>query len=199
MCREHNLINIECDKSVILDMNQIPYCLPCKRFKVFKHATQKHNCVICGGSQICIEHNCIKSHCKDCSGSQICIEHNRRKSQCRECGGSSICKEHNREKTKCRECGNELVKTIRRFIRASRTADKKHNRFDAVNFIDKPFCKTIINESNNTCCYCQCELDFVKYGSNMITIERIDNSLGHIKGNVKIACFHCNSSKVGSK
>ena len=211
-------MNIKCDKSVITNMNQIPYCLPCKRFKVFKHANRKSQCVICvgssicekhnrqkstckdcGGSQICVEHNRIKSTCKDCSGSQICVEHNRQKSHCKDCGGSQICVEHNREKSKCRDCGDELIKTIQRFIKNSKNNDKKYNRFDTVNFIDESFCKTLIKESNNTCCYCQCDLDFVKFGSNMITIERIDNSLGHNKGNVKIACHRCNITRVGSK
>ena len=228
---------IECNKSVITNMNQIPYCLPCRRFKVFKHATQKNKCVICVGSSVCEKHNRIKSQCRDCCGSQICVEHNRIKSQCRDCGGSQICKEHgrqksqckdcggsqicvehgrqkshckdcggasvckkhNRRKSTCRDCGNVVEKTIRRFINDSRNADKKNNRFDEVNFIDESFCKTLIEESNSKCCYCQCDLDFVKFGSNMITIERIDNSLGHIKTNVKIACHRCNVSHVGSK
>ena len=218
MCKTHNLINIECDKSVITNMNQIPYCLPCKRFKIFKHATEKTKCVICIGSSVCEKHNRIKStckdcggasvckehgrqksRCKDCGGASICVEHNRQKTHCKDCGGSQICVEHNRAKSTCRECGDVLVKTIRRFINSSRNADKKNNRFDEVNFIDESFCKTLIEKSNNTCCYCQCDLDFIKYSSKMITIERIDNTLGHNKGNVKIACKNCNTTKVGNK
>jgi hypothetical protein len=32
-----------------------------------------------------------------------------------------------------------------------------------------------------------------------MSIERIDNSIGHIKSNVKIACLKCNKKRVGGK
>ena len=95
-------------------------------------------------------------------------------------------------------CNDALKLTIQRFISASKCKDKLHNRFDIINFIDTDFCKLLIEESNNLCCYCKCELELIHYGANLITIERIDNSLGHIKSNVKIACYKCNVSKVGN-
>ena len=125
-------------------------------------------------------------------------EHGRRKYTCRYCGGSQIC-EHNRNKSGCRECGNVIKKTINRFINDSKKCDKQNNRLDIVNFIDRDFCKLLIEESNSKCCYCCVELDYIHFNNNMITIERIDNTLGHIKSNVKIACYHCNVSHVGNK
>ena len=106
---------------------------------------------------------------------------------------------HGRRKDSCRECGNVIKKIIRRFIDSSKKHDKLTNRLDIVNFIDRDFCKLLIEESNGKCCYCQCELDYIHKCINMITIERIDNTLGHIKSNVKIACLHCNISRVGGK
>jgi hypothetical protein len=41
-------------------------------------------------------------------------------------------------------------------------------------------------------CY-RCEIDLDK--SNM-TIDRIDNSHGHIKGNVRLACLSCNRARM---
>jgi len=172
------------------------YCKECGGSQICEHNRIKSQCKDCGGSQICV-HNRKKSDCKDCGGSQICV-HNRRKSGCKDCGGSRIC-EHNRYKSSCRECGDVIKKTITRFIQCSKKYDKNNNRLDIVNFIDRDFCELLIEESNGKCCYCQCELDYIHNCSNMITIERIDNSLGHIKSNVKISCYHCNVSHVGSK
>lgn len=143
------------------------------------------------------EHGREKYRCKDCGGIGIC-EHNRRKSQCRDCGGSQIC-EHKRKKSTCRECGNVIKKTIDRFIRDSKAADKRYNRLDIVNFIDRDFCKLLIEESNDKCCYCECNLEYVLKCHNLISIERINNDIGHIKSNVKISCYHCNLLRVGSQ
>lgn len=57
----------------------------------------------------------------------------------------------------------------------------------------------LIQESNDQCYYCSCHLQFVNYAADMGTIERLDNSFGHIIGNCVIACRTCNLSKVGSK
>ena len=171
-------------------------CKECGGIGICEHNRRKEYCKDCGGSGIC-EHNRQKSQCKDCGGSQIC-EHNRQKSRCVDCDGSQIC-EHSREKSKCRHCGDVIKKTITRFIRDSRTTDKNNHRFDIVNFIDKNFCKLLIEECNDKCCYCNCDLEYINYCPKLITIERIDNTIGHIKSNVKIACLTCNIAKVGNK
>ncbi len=188
---------IDCGGSEICEHNRQKYnCRECGGIGICEHNRRKSKCKECGGSEIC-EHNCQKYQCKECGGSQICV-HNRQISGCKECNGSQIC-EHGRRKEKCRECGNVIKKIITRFINGSKNADKKQNRLDIVNFIDRDFCKLLIEESNGKCCYCQCDLDYIHNCSNMITIERMDNTLGHIKSNVKIACYYCNVSKVGSK
>lgn len=170
-------------------------CKECGGNSICEHNREKTKCKYCGGSQICV-HNRIKYGCKECCGSGICV-HNRIKSQCKDCGGLQICV-HNRIKYRCRECGDVIKKTITRFIHDSKSTDKKNNQLDIVNFIDRDFCKLLIEESNGKCCYCSVELDYIHFINNMITIERIDNTLGHIKSNVKIACFYCNSAQVGS-
>ena len=95
-----------------------------------------------------------------------------------------------------RTIGAEIQKTIERFISNSRSSDKYHKRMDVNNFIDKDFCKLLIENSKNKCCYCEIDLEIIKYGPNLISIERIDNSIGHIKSNVKICCLECNSKKI---
>jgi len=171
-------------------------CRDCGGSSLCVHGRHKSHCRDCGGISFCV-HNRQKSHCRDCGGSSFCV-HNRRKSHCRDCGGSSFCV-HNRRKSHCRDCGDVIKKTIDRFIKDSKNSDKKYNRLDIVNFIDRDFCKLLIEESNNKCCYCECELELIINCPNLISIERINNEIGHIKSNVKISCNHCNVSKVGSQ
>jgi len=68
-----------------------------------------------------------------------------------------------------------------------------------VNFIDTDFCKLLIEESEYKCCCCKTDVQLIEHASNLISIERIDNSIGHIKSNVKISCFQYNVKRVGSK
>jgi len=51
-------------------------------------------------------------------------------------------------------------------------------------------------EDYPNCCYCKCELQYVIFQSNLATIERTDDSLGHIKSNCVIACKSCNVRKI---
>jgi len=189
-------------------------CLTCKNYRILKlcpHQKQKQKCIDCGGSSIC-EHNRIKSTCIDCGGSSIC-EHNRRKYQCKECDGLSFCEhkrrkdqckdckgsqicEHNRRKDQCKECGDEVDITIKTMLNCSKISDKKNNRYDQTNFIDFCFVKNLIDDCDDKCCYCNCELQYIIYQKNLATIERKDDSIGHVKGNCIIACKDCNNKRI---
>jgi len=85
-------------------------------------------------------------------------------------------------------------------INNSKQSDKKHNRYDPVNMVDKCFLKNII-EDYPTCYYedCKVELQYLEYGPTLGTIERLDNNLGHIKSNCVICCFRCNILKKSNK
>jgi hypothetical protein len=150
------------------------------------HKRRLDKCTECNGCP----HLRRKDACAECTP----CPHLRLKSSCINC---TPCP-HLRLKRDCRECNDALKLTIQRFIKNSKNSDKLNNIFDIVNFIDKDFCKLLIEDSNNKCCYCKCELELINYGSKLMTIERINNSIGHIKSNVKIACFNCNVSKVGN-
>jgi hypothetical protein len=137
--------------------------------EIFKKSRNKTKCI----------HNIVKYYCKICNGSKIC--------------------EHNKVKYKCKICGDEIKITIRHMLASSKKTDKQHNRYDLTNFIDKCFVKNLIEDCEDKCYYCKCELQYINYTDNLATIERIDNKLGHIKGNCVIACKSCNISKVGNK
>jgi hypothetical protein len=84
-------------------------------------------------------------------------------------------------------------------IKSSKQHDKNNDRYDQTNFIDYCFVENLIEDSEGKCFYCHCELQYQEFTENLATIERIDNSIGHIKGNCVIACRTCNYSRVGSR
>jgi hypothetical protein len=161
--------------------------------KKCEHGRSKPQCIDCGGSAIC-EHRCRKSKCKKCGGSEICT-HQKRRANCVDCGGSEIC-EHKRQRAYCKQCTDPQKVLIENWIKHSNQCDKL--RKQETN-ITREFCAKIIAESGNCCCYCAVELQMLERTPNMMTIERIDNRLGHIIGNCRIACFYCNAARVGGK
>ena len=88
--------------------------------------------------------------------------------------------------------------TIKQMIHGSKYNDIKFNRFDKNQFIDKQFVSNLLDLYEN-CIYCNCELNLDKRNPKLATIERLDNSLGHIKRNCVVACFTCNVNHVGDK
>ena len=138
------------------------------------------------------EHGKRKDKCIECGGVGIC-EHKRQKDKCIECGGSGIC-EHKREKNKCKKCMNSTEQKryiIQQMIKNSRQADKKSNKYDADNFIDKCFLEGLF-EDNEECYYCKVPFTYEEKCSTLVTIERLKNSIGHIKSNCVLACLTCN-------
>ena len=158
-----------------------------------KHGKYKYQCRECKGSQIC-PHNKRKPQCKECGGSQIC-SHNREKNHCKKCVGSQICS-HNREKNYCKKCSDPVKVSIKQWIFSSRQCDKMRNIYDADRFIDKCFLEGLI-EDYKQCYYgdCKVNLQYTEYQDDLATIERLDNSIGHIKSNCVLCCLKCNVSK----
>jgi hypothetical protein len=82
--------------------------------------------------------------------------------------------------------------TIAQWISHSRHTDKKNNRYDADNFIDKCFLEGLVEDNGGNCYYCHTEIQYKTYGKTLATIERLDNSIGHSKSNCVVACLSCN-------
>ena len=172
-------------------------CKECKGSQLCLHDRQKSYCKECKGSQICL-HNRQKQTCKECKGSQICL-HNRQKQTCKECGGSQICP-HNREKYRCKKCSDPIKVNIEQWIFSRRQYDKIYNIYDADRFIDKCFLEGLV-EDYKQCYYgdCNVNLQYTEYRNDLATIERLDNSIGHIKSNCVLCCMKCNKSKKSNK
>ena len=123
-------------------------------------------------------------------------EHGRRKDRYKECGGSSIC-EHNRQKSQCKECMSheERIKFIIKYmVNNSRDKDKKKDRYNPDNFVDKPFLEGLF-ENNDKCHYCDTPFTYCDKNKTLATLDRLDNSIGHIKSNCVLACWDCNCGR----
>ena len=116
----------------------------------------------------------------------------RQKYQCKECEGSQICP-HNRQKSHCKKCSDPIKINIEQWIFSRRQYDKMRNIYDADRFIDKCFLKGLI-EDYKQCYYgdCKVNLQYTEYQDDLATIERLDNSIGHIKSNCVLCCLKCN-------
>lgn len=90
------------------------------------------------------------------------------------------------------------------WIFSSKRTDIKYNQYDPDNFITEEYCQQIADECKDICYYCECELNW-KIGvghtrpPNRATIERLDNSIGHVIGNCVVACNSCNVKKLSNK
>jgi hypothetical protein len=197
----HNKIKASCVECSPCPHNKIKYscaeCNPCPHNKL------KENCAECNPCP----HKKIKWKCVECSPcphSKVkydCVEcnpcpHKKIKRKCVECNPCP----HKKIKKNCKKCNEPIKITISNMINHSKTNDKKYDRYDANNFIDKCFLEGLVEEYPN--CYyedCQIELQYVKYQDDLATIERLDNNIGHIKSNCVICCLKCNNMKKSNK
>ena len=175
-------------------------CGRCKVLYTFEHFDKKRNGVYNKTCKRCLEmrkkyvvkkceHGNHRNVCRACGGSSLCI-HNQQRIQCTDCCGSQFC-EHKRIRTKCKECGDEIPKTIKSMLTCSKISDKKKNKYDELNFIDYCYVENLIDDCNNKCHFCKCNLQFIHYTDNAGMIELKDNNIGHIKGNCVISCNKC--------
>ena len=107
---------------------------------------------------------------------------------------------HNRQKYHCKKCSEPIKVNIKQWIFNRRRYDKMNNIYDADRFIDKCFLKGLV-EDYKQCYYVDCKvnLQYTEYQNDLATIERLDNSTGHIKSNCVLCCMKCNKSKKSNK
>ena len=184
----------ECGGSYICCHNrQRSMCKECGGSSFCVHDRRRNQCKECGGGSICC-HSRQRYQCKECGGSSFCC-HSRQRNQCKDCGGASFCF-HNRRRSSCKECmtlPEQKTFIIKNMVSHSRRSDKEKNRYDADNFIDKCFLEGLF-EDNTSCHYCKTEFTYNEYVKTLVTIERLNNNIGHIKSNCVLACLFCNFS-----
>ena len=173
------------------------YCAQCKKIK---NSDDDFGIKANGERYKCCINCCIKSNQ---SHSKNRCEHGRQRYLCVDCDGNGIC-EHNIQRSNCRLCLNEKGQlfnfTIQRWLSSCRRYDKKKGLFNPNEFIDTDFLRGLI-EDNERCYYQDCciKLQYLTYDNTIGTIERLDNSIGHIKSNVVLACLSCNCKRKSDK
>jgi hypothetical protein len=166
--KRNGILNKSCDHCI----NKAKQYSNANRCPCGKH---KATCIVHGGSQVC---QCGKQ-----------------KSQCMIHGGNAVCN-CGKCKADCKIHSDPIAVTIKAMIKGSKQSDRKYNRYDANNFIDRCFLQDLIDEQTN--CYwsdCNTPLQYSTFTNNLATIERLDNSIGHTKSNCVLACKSCNNKK----
>jgi len=143
-------------------------------------------------------HDRDRNECRECNGVSFCA-HDRLRIKCIECGGVSMCS-HNIQRYTCKLCSDPIKITIRNMISNSKQSDKKHDRYDPVNLVDYCFLENLLEDYSH-CCYpdCNVALQIMERTDDMATIERLDNSTGHIKSNCVICCLKCNNMRKSDR
>ena len=81
----------------------------------------------------------------------------------------------------------------------SRVGDINHNRYDKANHITTKYLLELKRDKGDKCCHCDCVLDWSDQQhirrKKQVTLQRLDNNVGHIVGNCVYACFECNVVK----
>jgi hypothetical protein len=79
-----------------------------------------------------------------------------------------------------------------------RTQDIQKKRFSQDDFVDVAWVRQLIKEKGLHCFYCA-EPVFLVYEKaremKQWTLDRIDNEIGHVRGNVVTACLECNLAR----
>jgi hypothetical protein len=117
---------------------------------------------------------------KTCQKCRNYSKKNRVKNQC----------EHGRQRGRCKQCSDPIKVTINNWISHSRQSDKKYDRYDPDNFIDKYFLQGLVEDSPN-CYYCDIPLQYAESQDDLATIRKGPNRLGHNKTNCVLACRKC--------
>ena len=106
-------------------------------------------------------------------------------------------KEHYSQYIETYKIENKRHMRLMQMIISHKKKDVKYNRYDANNFIDVQFIELLIEESKSICCYCNVKmlLECENLSNNLLTVERKDNTIGHIKSNCTLCCLRCNNKK----
>jgi hypothetical protein len=123
------------------------------------------------------KHKMRKDHCRDCKADNFC-KHDRARYSCVKCNGKGVC-EHRRLRTYCSLCNPEGSYNI--YVRN----ETRKGRSLPPDFMTL---ETFLELIKRCCWFCKRTPE----QSNGMGIDRIDNSLGHVLGNIEPCCFVCN-------
>ena len=91
------------------------------------------------------------------------------------------------------------MRRLYNLVSNSKVGDLKAGRYDKENHITSKYLRQLKLDCGEKCSYCECELDWSHQlhirRPKQVTLQRLDNKIGHIKGNCVYACFECNVIK----
>jgi len=91
------------------------------------------------------------------------------------------------------------MRRLYNLVSNSKVGDLKSGRYDKENHITAKYLRQLKLDCGEKCSYCECELDWSHQlhirRPKQVTLQRLNNKLGHIKGNCVYACFECNVVK----
>jgi len=95
--------------------------------------------------------------------------------------------------------GDDLDHIIQSKICTYHHKDENHHRVTQSDqiYISVDYIKDLIQQSGPICKYCGVEMSIINRqpnDSSQFTVNRINNELPHIQGNVEICCWQCNVS-----
>ena len=94
-----------------------------------------------------------------------------------------------------KEVCREMRRQIQNKVSSYKMQDIQKHKYDDDKFVDLNFVIQLLHEKSLKCFYCRESVylfyNFVRENKQW-TLERIDNSMGHNKDNVEIACLLCN-------
>lgn len=90
-----------------------------------------------------------------------------------------------------------LNKKLHSIVWNSKLTDKKTNRYNEDEHITP---KYLLSLKTDNCPYCRVEMDYKtgrghKRRPDQVTLQRQNNKIGHVIGNVHFCCFDCNVVK----
>lgn len=97
----------------------------------------------------------------------------------------------NRDQRKAYNKQYNAINWDKALLRTCRKHDKVHGREFSLN---EDWIQKMLYAQYNLCYICGDEMLLINGTRNpkQISVNRVDNSKGHIKGNVILTCFHCN-------
>ena len=119
---------------------------------------------------------------------------------CPECGGQRETK-----LLMCKKCRDAKSATSRKhwdrmIVTNSKQHDKERGRmFQESEYITREFLKECRRKQNNLCGMCGTTMQTAnRQASDGLTVQRLDNSIAHVKTNCILACYHCNVSEYNT-
>jgi DNA polymerase II small subunit/DNA polymerase delta subunit B len=92
-----------------------------------------------------------------------------------------------------------LNRRLYNLVGNTRISDTAKGLYDKESHINTKYLLILKFKSGDKCYHCNCDLDWdnLKHTrrDRQVTLQRIDNTKGHIKGNCQFACFSCNVKK----